>query len=231
MDEVEYPKLGDLRVEEVSRPAIPVKEEVSRAFKEEEMENWLENLDNEEGRIVLKLMEDGISDKGRLNLAHQLFIYGLPEGPRRGIPIRSVIKLGRLCGVHQKLLAPHVRPWTREAMRLARDASPIYAFAVSKAARETHLEDLERMRSQIVEIEEAIAHSLPGSRQWIDLRRLLAEARKEWRDASGVTSGVKISEEAAKLQAKLLLQSIDEEHNDIPHALPKHTKGRVFDLD
>lgn len=228
-----FPTLGELRVEEIAKPPpIPVAQEVHRAFKEDEMEDLLEQQAREEGRLIIRMMENVVGDKGRLNLAHQLFVYGLPEGPRRGIPIRNVAKLARVCGLHRKVLEPHVRPWTREAMRIARDSSPIYAFACSKEARETHLKDLETMRVNIGKIEEAITSSAVGSRQWIELHRLLKEARKEWQDASGVTSGVKISEEAAKLQAKALIDSMKEENSDKPGREPvRRIGGKCFDVD
>lgn len=207
-------------------------QEASRAFKEDEMEDLLEQQAKEEGRLVIRMLENVTTDKGRLNLAHQLFIYGLPEGPRRGIPIRNLTKLARICGVHRKVLEPHARPWTREAMRIASETSPIYAFACSKEARETHLKDLEVMRSNIADIEQAIAESKAGSPQWINLHRLLKEARKEWQDASGVTSGVKISEEAAKLQAKALIDSMKEENKpDGGKKQPRSVGGKCFDVD
>lgn len=218
-------------MEEVHRPPVPVSLEISRSFKEEELEDLMDQRDLEEGRIILRMMEEGLGDKGALNLAHQLFIYGLPEGPRRGVPIRALTKLARLVGVDPKLLKPHIRPWTREAMRMARDASPIYAFACSKEARETHLADLEKMRAGITDIEAAIANATPGTRAWVDLHRLLKDARKEWQDASGITSGVKVSEAAATMQAKALVDSIKEEHSDEGKSSIRNVKGRCFDVD
>lgn len=231
MEEVKYPTMGDIRVDSPVRPQVPVKQEINRSFQEDEMEDLLEELDRKEGRLVLKMLEVDVGDKGRLNLAHQLFLYGVPEGPRKGIPIRNINRLAKVCGLNRALLTPHVRPWTREAMRIARDSSPIHAFACSKEAREMHLADLKRMREGIESIEEAIRTSPAGSRQWIQLHQLLKEARKEWQDASGVTSGVKISEEAAKLQAKMLVDAMKEENAEREPASPRRVSGQCFDVD
>jgi len=164
-----------------------------------------------------------------IELAHQIFLYGLPTGPRRNVPVRKLSRLATLAGVEKKDLERHVVNWTREAMRIAREASPMYAFACSKEARDVHTADLVKMRDQIVRMEEALEVLIPGEKAFSDMSRLLIAQRKEWQDASGITSGVKVSEAAAKLEAAALVKAMNEEEEE-PEEVEKKVDGDTFDV-
>jgi len=212
------------------------KREIVQADREDELEDRYDALTEREDLIFFeKFVESGRSKSG-LQLAHQLFLYGLPDGPRRNIPVRNLQRLARLSGTPKEKLEPHSSKWAREAMRLARNASPMYAFACSDAARESHEADLDILRNQIDALQNEIDDCDVGSDDYMKMIKLQSALRKQWQDSSGVTSGVRISEAAAKIEAAAMLASIHEIENNHtkktsdPHDL-REVEGKCFDID
>lgn len=233
------PTVGDVKPERLSdvRQGVPIPKDfyaakVSRDKKlvglEGEMEDRADQLEERKDLVFLgDHVKRGRSAAG-IELAHQIFLYGLPSGPRRNVPVRKLSRLATMAGVEKKELERHVVNWTREAMRIAREASPMYAFACSKEARATHIEDLVKMRAQMDRMEEALEVLIPGEKAYSDMSRLLIAQRKEWQDASGVSSGVKVAEAAAKLEAAALVKALGEdEEEEVPPE--KKVDGDTFD--
>lgn len=198
------------------------------AAMEEDQEDLAQKLEDKQELVFLgNATEEGRVRAG-IELAHQLFLYGLPEGPRKNVPIRKLSRLRTLTGTPVEVLERHAGTWRREAMRLAREASPLHTFACSEEAKKKHVSDLECMREEISRMEGALEELEPGSVKYEKAMKLLTNMRKEWRDASGVTSGVMVTEAALKMEAQMLVDAMRED--ETPED-PKHiVDGEVFDI-
>lgn len=128
--------------------------------------------------------------------AHQLFVYGI-EGQK---PVRDVQKLSKITGVSAARLKIMASRWNKEVMRLAREASPLFAMAASLKARADHNRDLERMREKIEAFEKTIPD--PDHKDFQGKYRMLMMMRKEWQDSAGVTAAIEISKTCMLWEAK-----------------------------
>lgn len=132
--------------------------------------------------------------------AHNLYLFGV-NGRQ---PVRDLEKLSRQTGVavtRLKLLAP---VWRREALRLAREASPLFAMAANEKSRKHHYADLEKMRVRIDEFEATLPETSDAS--FGAKYRMLMLMRKEWQDAAGVTAAIGISQAMILAEGKILLE-------------------------
>ena len=132
--------------------------------------------------------------------AHNLFLFG--KNGRR--PIRSLSVLAHMTGVPLRKLEIVAPAWKREALRLAREASPLFAMASTTKARVQHSHDLDRMRQDI----DAYAEAMPEvtHRDFPSKSRHLMLMRKEWQDAAGITSAINISQAMLLMEGKAMLE-------------------------
>lgn len=195
---------------------------------EEERE---EILHEEEVRKDLVFVEERIEKEmgySGLTGAHRLYLYGRTSGPRRGVPVTNLKILRNLTGVRVDVLQRHSKSWNREAMRLAREMSPMHRFACSPEARRKHDDDLQSMRDQIERMEIALEGMEVGTRVFIETTKVLNMVRKEWQDASGVSSGVRVTEAALKLEAERLNDVLKQQGEG--EQGPVEIDGDVFDI-
>lgn len=145
--------------------------------------------------------------------AHTIYLFG--ENGRR--PVRDLEELSLMTGVDSRRLNTLVGSWRREAMRLAREASPLFNMAASSRARADHHKDLEKMRARIEEFELLLPPV--ESSDFPAKYRMLMMMRKEWQDAAGVSAAIEISKMCILMEAKQMLQ-----------APPKEPEGGGDDL-
>jgi len=159
-------------------------------------EDYRDQLNKEIGattELAVVLDEDTVE-------AHNLYLFG-KKGQR---PVRDLEELSRLTGVPVRRLEIVAPAWRREAMRLAREASPLFAMASTTKARTDHHKDLEKMRARIDRYEERmpdITHKdFPAK------LRILMMMRKEWQDSAGITAAINLSQACMMMEAKMMIQ-------------------------
>jgi hypothetical protein len=158
----------------------------------EKVESYHEELEREiTGQTEIALALDDETGE-----AHNIFLFG-----RNGrSPVRDLDRLSEMTKVpvpRLEILAPI---WLKEAMRMAREASPLYNMVASTKARTAHFKDLDSMRKTIDALEAALPDidhpTFPAK------YRFLMEARKEWQTMSGIMAAISISESAIMLEVK-----------------------------
>ena len=208
---IEAAKLGDVR--QGIKKADPKRAEHMRDVKDRKLaeaelrvEGLHEELDAREDLVFYEDFTGAGREQLGLQLAHQLFLYGTPA---RKVPIRNLTTLARYSRIPKPVLERHAVAWAKESMRLAREATPLYKFACSPEAHANHSKDLDNMRTRIDALQEKLDSGdlEVGEKAYNDTTRLLIAARKEWQDASGVGAGIKVSEAAAKIEAKSLMDA------------------------
>jgi hypothetical protein len=168
------------------------------------VEDYREALTREivQGSEAAALLDD---DTAR---AHTIYLFG--ENGRR--PVRDIEELSLMTGVDAVRLRMVAPAWRREAMRLAREASPLFNMAASTKARADHHKDLDKMRVRIEEFE-ALLPSVESA-DFPAKYRMLMMMRKEWQDAAGVSAAIEISKMCILMEAKQMITAPPKEPED-----------------